>query len=127
MSRRWGVWGWCRCCGRGGGRFPRHWSVGQIRAELGDTYQIRLSADAIETYIHRYQQMLAARHRDPQRMAGVYAQVDAVILAIDGLQPEKGYETLYVVRELVRKRGWFAEALLSRATAEGQQLLAPAR
>ena len=71
--------------------------------------------------------MLAARHRDPQRMAGVYAPVDAVILAIDGLQPEKGHETLYVVRELVQKRVWFAEALLSSATAEVQQLLAQAR
>src|SRR3989449_7230255 len=60
-------------------------------------------------------------------MAGAYAQVDAVILAIDGLQPEKGHETLYVVRELARKRVWFAEALLSSATAEVQQLLAQAR
>jgi hypothetical protein len=38
--------------------------------------------------------------------------VDAVILAIDGLQPEKGHETLYVVRELVKKRVWFAEAVV---------------
>src|SRR5436853_7561546 len=60
-------------------------------------------------------------------MAGVYAQVDAVILAIDGLQPGKGHETLYVVRELERKRVWFAEALLSSATAEVQLLLAQAR
>ena len=48
-------------------------------------------------------------------------------LASDGLQPEKGHETLSVVRELERKRVWFAEALLSRATAEVQQLLAQAR
>jgi hypothetical protein len=127
ITMPWWVLGWDVVCWLGQRRFARHWSVGQIRAELGDTYQIRLSADAIETYIHRYQQMLAARHRDPQRMAGVYAQVDAVILAIDGLQPEKGHETLYVVRELVRKRVWFAEALLSSATAEVQQLLAQAR
>ena len=113
-------------CWLGQRRFARHWSVGQIRAELGDMYQIRLSPDAIETYSHRYQQMLAARHRDPQHLAGVYAPVDAVILAIDGLQPEKGYETLYVVRELIQKRVWFAEALLSSATAEVQQRLAQA-
>jgi len=50
-----------------------------------------------------------------------------VSLAIDGLHPEKGHETLYVVRELERKRVWFAEALLSSATAEVQQLLAQAR
>src|SRR6266699_4724584 len=44
-----------------------------------------------------------------------------------GCNPEKGHETLYVVRELERKRVWFAEALLSSATAEVQLLLAQAR
>ena len=49
------------------------------------------------------------------------------MLAIDGLQPEQGHETLYVVRELERKRVWFAEPLLSSATTEVQQLLVQAR
>src|SRR6266700_5462387 len=44
-----------------------------------------------------------------------------------GCNPEQGHETLYVVRELERKRVWFAEALLSSATAEVQRLLAQAR
>jgi hypothetical protein len=86
-----------------------------------------LSDDAIERYIHRYQQMLAARQHDSSQLAAAYAEVDAVILSIDGLQPEKGHETLYVVRELECKRVWFAEALLSSATVEVQQLLAQAR
>jgi len=123
----WWVLGWDVVCWLGQRRFARHWSVGQIRAELADTYQIRLSDDALERYIRRYQQMLAARQHDPQQLAAAYADVDAVVLAIDGLQPEKGHETLYVVRELERKRVWFAEALLSSAAAEVQQLLAQAR
>ena len=86
-----------------------------------------LSDDAIERDIHRDQQMRAARQQDPQRLATAYADVDAVILAIDGLQPEKGHETLDVVRELEKKRVWCAEALLSSATAEVQHLLAQAR
>ena len=45
-----------------------------------------------------------------------YEGVDDIILTIDGLQPEKGHETLYVVRELTQKRVWFAVPLLS-ATA----------
>jgi len=43
------------------------------------------------------------------------------------LQPEKGHETLYVVRELRRKRVWFAEPLLSSATVEVQRVIALAR
>jgi hypothetical protein len=123
----WWVLGWDVVCWLGHRRFARHWSVGQIRAELADTYQIRLSDDAIEHYIRRYQQMLAARQYDPKQLAAAYADVDAVRLSIEGLQPEKGHETLYVVRELERKRVWCAEALLSSAAAEVQQLLAPAR
>src|SRR6266571_3704107 len=127
LTMPWWVLGWDVVCWLGHRRFARHWAVGQIRTELADTYQIRLSDDAIERYIHRYQQMLAARQHDPSQLAAAYADVDAVILSIDGLQPEKGHETLYVVRELERKRVWFAEALLSSATAEVQQLLAQAR
>ena len=127
LAMPWWVLGWDVVCWLGHRRFARHWAVGQIRTELADTYQIRLSDDAIERYIHRYQQMLAARQHDPSQLAAAYADVDAVILSIDGLQPEKGHETLYVVRELERKRVWFAEALLSSATAEVQQLLAQAR
>jgi hypothetical protein len=127
VAMPWWVLGWDVVCWLGQRRFARHWSVGQIRAELADTYQIRLSADAIETYIHRYQQMLAARRQAPGQLAAAYADVEAVMLAIDGLQPEKGHETLYVVRELERKRVWFAEPLLSSATTEVQQLLVQAR
>jgi hypothetical protein len=127
ITMPWWVLGWDVVCWLGQRRFARHWSVQQLRTALADTYHIPLSDDAIERYIHRYQQMLAARHRDPQQWVATYAQVDALILAIDGLQPEQGHETLYVVRELARKRVWFAEALLSSATPEVQQLLVQAR
>ena len=127
ITMPWWVLGWEVVCWLGHRRFARHWSVQQLRTELAETYHIPLSDDAIERSIHRYQQMLAARHRDPQQLGATYAQVDALILAIDGLQPEKGHETLYVVRELARKRVWCAEALLSSATTEVQQLLVQAR
>jgi len=47
--------------------------------------------------------------------------------SIDGLQPEKGHETLYVVRELSLKRVWFAEALVSSSADEVRRLIAQAR
>ena len=127
IAMPWWVLGWDVVCWLGQRRFARHWSVGQLRAALADAYQIRLSADAIETDMHRYQQMLAARRQAPDPLATAYADVEAGILAIDGLQPEQGPETLYVVRELERKRVWFAEPLLSSAPTEGQQLLVQAR
>jgi len=118
----WDVFGWL-----GHRRFARHWSVPQLRDELRDRFAIPLSVDAIERYVGRYQRMVAARHQDPEEVAAAYRRAKGLILAIDGLQPEKGHETLYVVREVGRKRVWFAEALLSSNAAEVQRLLARAR
>ena len=49
------------------------------------------------------------------------------MLSIDGLQPEKGHETLYVVRELCRKRVWFAKTLISATADEVPRLIAQAK
>jgi hypothetical protein len=127
LTLPWWLIGWDVCCWMGHRRFARHWSVPQIRGELADTYQSPLSADAIEDALQRYQTMLAARQQDPQVMAAAYRNVDAVVLSMDGLQPETGHETLYGVRELNAKRLWFAEALLSSKVDEGRRLLSQAR
>ena len=76
----------------------------QIRDELLDTYGIKLSADAISVYLGRYQTMVAARQQDFTLLQLAYRDTDSVVLSIDGLQPEKGHETLYVVRELTARR-----------------------
>jgi hypothetical protein len=119
--------GWDVLCWLGHRRFARHWSVPQLRLELKDTHQIALSDDAIEHYIGLYQTMLAARQQDPERLAEAYRDIESLVLTIDGLQPEKGHETLYVVRELTSKRVWFAEPLLSSAEPEVRRLIALAR
>jgi hypothetical protein len=119
--------GWDVFCWLGHRRFARHWSVPQLRLELHDTHRIRLSDDAIETYIGRYQTMLAARQHDPEQLVEAYRDIGSLVLTIDGLQPEKGHETLYVVRELMCKRVWFAEPLLASATQEVRRLIILAR
>src|SRR4051812_47666773 len=98
-----------------------------IRSELLDDYGIKLSEDALETYIRRCQVMLAARQQDPESLRRHYESAAEVILCIDGLQPEKGHETLYVVRELTRRRVWFAEPLLSATADEVRRLIAKAK
>ena len=119
--------GWDVLCWIGHRRCSRHWSITQIQAELLDAYGIKLSADAIADHIQRYQVMLAARQQDPESLRRQYESVDTIILSIDGLQPEKGHETLYVVRELTQKRVWFAEPLISATNEEVQRLIAKAK
>jgi len=67
--------------------------------------------------------MVAARQADAKELRKAYAEKKPLVLSIDGLQPEKGHETLYVVRELTRKRVWFAEPLRSSTNDEVRRLL----
>jgi hypothetical protein len=127
LTLPWWLIGWDVFCWLGHRRFARHWSVPQLQAELRDSYHIALSDDAIARYVRRYQTMVAARHQDAAVLADAYRDIASLILTIDGLQPEKGHETLYVVRELRAKRVWFAEALLSSTAAEVQRLISKAK
>ena len=67
----------------------------------------------------KYEVLVAARESDIELLVASYQDAPYLELSIDGLQPEKGHETLYVVRELVKKRVWFATPLLSSAAGDG--------
>jgi hypothetical protein len=123
----WWLIGWDVFCWMGHRRFARHWSVPQLQAELRDSFHIPLSDDAISDSLRRYRTLVAARHQDAAVLAETYAARDSLVLTIDGLQPEKGHEALYVVRELGAKRIWFAQALLSSAAEEVRGLVAKAK
>jgi hypothetical protein len=127
LTLPWWLVGWDVCCWMGHRRFARHWSVPQIEAELKEAYPIDLSRDTVCDYLRRYQNLVAARLPDAQQGAWAYRRIKSLVLTIDGLQPEKGHETLYVVREVNAKRVWFAEALLSSSTDEVRRLLVRAR
>lgn len=127
LTMPWWLIGWDVFAWMGYRRFARHWSLPQIRAELADSQQVFLSADSVEHYTGLYQTMVAARQQEPTVLAAEYHGVPDLILSIDGLQPEKGHETLYVVRELRRRRVWFAEPLLSSAAGEVRRLFEQAR
>jgi hypothetical protein len=123
---KWAV-GWDVFCWIGHRRYSRHRPIPQIQSDLWDDYGIKLSADSIARYIGYYQVMLAARQQDSESLRRHYEAVDEIILSIDGLQPEKGHETLYVVRELTQKRVWFAEPLISATADEVRRLIAQAK
>jgi hypothetical protein len=123
---KWAI-GWDVFCWVGHRRYARHWSISQIQNELCDEYGIRISDDSLTRYVRHYQVMLAARQQDPETLRRHYESVAEIILSIDGLQPEKGHETLYVVRELSQKRVWFAEPLISATADEVRRLIIKAK
>jgi hypothetical protein len=119
--------GWDVLCWIGQRRFSRHWAISQIQLELDDAYAIKISEDSIARALRFYQVIVAARQQDPEVLRQQYASVTEIILTIDGLQPEKGHETLYVVRELTQKRVWFAEPLISATADEVRRLILKAK
>jgi len=123
---RWRI-GWDLFLWMGFRRFKRHWSVPQIIDELLDNYQISPSKSTVIKYLMKYQLMVAARHQDIVRLQAEYKDCSDVILTIDGLQPEKGHETLYVVREIRKQRVWFAQPLLSSTNSEILKLIQRAK
>lgn len=57
---------------------------------------------------------------------GLIAQlrkVGSIVLAIDGVQPEKSHETLYILRDVCSGRVFVAKTLLSSATSEIELLI----
>lgn len=114
-------------CGIGHRRCSRHMALPLIRSELLDDCAITPSEDAIEKYIRRYQVMLAARQQGAELLRRQDPAGAEIILCIDGLRPEKGHEALDVVRELTRKRVWFAEPLLSATEDQVRRLITKAK
>src|SRR5262249_43568014 len=100
--------GWDVFCWIGHRRFARHSSTPKTTADCLHTPPIKSPPDAFSISIRRYQNMVAARQQDLANLQLAYRDIDCVDLTIDGLQPEKGHETLYAVRELRAKRVWFA-------------------
>ena len=123
---RW-IIGWDVLLWLGFRRYARHWSLPQLQAELTDSYQIRLSVPTIAQYLQLYQRLVAAYHQDVERLRSVYRDCPDLLLTIDGIQPEKGHETVYVVRELRQSRVWFAETLLASTDAEIRPLIQRAK
>jgi hypothetical protein len=121
------VLGWDVFANLGQWRFAKHMSVSEIQEDLWETYDIKLSEDCIEDYIARYRAILAARQSDFELLRKDYASIQNVILTIDGLQPEKGHETLYTVREINANRVWFAVPLLSSSRDEVLKLFLRAK
>jgi len=108
-------------------RYKRDWSIPQIHHELLDSYQISISENRFVRYLKKYEIMVASRHSDLKLWKREYSSCKDVILSIDGLQPEKGHETVYVVRELGKKRVWIVEILISSSNDEIRKLIQSAK
>jgi hypothetical protein len=82
-------------------RWALRQSLSEIHAALRTTYDLPISERSVDYAMQTWQELATASVlRDRRRIAALKAQ-GGIILGIDGLQPEKGHETLYLLRDAI--------------------------
>jgi hypothetical protein len=107
-------------------RFKQHRTCKEIAEALNERGIITSERYAQSLY-ERYQTLLSASLDDHvrQSLAETTAQNGGIILSMDGVQPEKGNEMLYVIREVFSGTILAAQNMKSGAAAELRTLIDP--
>jgi Transposase, Mutator family len=103
-------------------RFAEHRSVPEIHQALL-ARGVQLAARTVTDLAQRYEELVALRLADHTRLRDRLAEQERVVLAIDGLQPDRGHEVLWVVRECLSGEVLLARSLLSGAQGDLVSLL----
>lgn len=101
-------------------RYQEHRSVPEIHRALR-ARGVPISERSVTNQLDRYDELLALRMTDRQRLQRVTRKLGRVVLALDGLQPEVGNEVLWVVRDCLSGEVLAARSLLGG----GEEQLAP--
>lgn len=96
-------------------RYREHRSVPEIhQALLGR--QVAIAERTVTCLLERYDELLALRLADQTRLKAQFSEQGQVILAIDGLQPHKDQDVLWVLRDCLS-----GEVLLARSLDSGRE------
>jgi len=126
LSMKHSSYGYDVLCLVGELRFKQHRTCKEIADALNERGVVTSERYA-QTLYERYQTLLAASLDDHVRqcLAETTAQNGGIILSMDGVQPEKGNEMLYVIREVFSGTILAAQNMKSGAAAELRTLIDP--
>jgi hypothetical protein len=104
-------------------RYRHNLSIIKIRDQLQTESKLMISLKEVALLCEVFLALVTAVvHRDEELIKQL-RPLDGIVLAIDGVQPEKSHETLYLLRDVRSGRVLVAKTLLSSATAEIEQLI----
>jgi len=106
-------------------RYRAHRSVAEIHREL-QKQGVVIAARTVEHLLARYEELVSVSVADRERLQAVLQKQGRLIVAIDGLQPDKGQEVLWVIREVLSGEVLLARSLLSSSGSELEALLTQA-
>ena len=97
-------------------RYADHRSVPEIHRAL-QARGIPIAERTVTYLIERYEELVTVRLADQSRLRDRLQEQGRVVLALDGLQPDKGHEVLWVLRDVLSGEVLLARSLLG-ATAD---------
>ena len=103
-------------------RYRRHLSVPEIHKELAGR-GLAVCERTVTNLLDRYDELLAVRLGDSQRLKGLLGKQGRVVLAVDGLQPDVGHEVLWVLRDRLSGEVLLARSLLSSTEKDLAELI----
>ena len=111
-------------------RLREHQTVDEIHQELLkrlEKLRVKIARREVLYLFEAYCTLLRASSeaKDDQEWLGQVEKNGGIIVSVDGIQPEKGNETIYLVRDALTGRVLAAENVTSSETAVMKALLAP--
>lgn len=103
-------------------RYQHHCSVPEIHQQLQQR-DVSVSPRTVSNLLARYDELVALNLSEPERIKAIVCQEQRVVLAIDGLQPDKGHEVLWVICDCLSGEILLASTLLSATTQDLATLL----
>src|SRR5438874_4503303 len=103
-------------------RFREHRSVPEMHRALL-ARGVSITERSVTNLMPRYEELVALRVTDEERIKARLQKQGRVILAIDGLQPDVGHEVLWVVRDCLSEEILLARPLLSSSQGDLTTLL----
>lgn len=104
-------------------RYREHLAITTIREQLKREAHVSISLKEVAVLCEVFLALVTTvAHHDEELIAELKAG-GGIVLAIDGVQPEKSHEPLYILRDVASGRVFVAKTLLSSATGEIEQLI----
>jgi hypothetical protein len=103
-------------------RYSEHRSVPEMHRALLSR-GVSITERSVTHLMQRYEELVALRVADHERIKARLQKQGRVILAIDGLQPDVGHEVLWVVRDCLSEEILLARPLLSSSQGDLTALL----
>jgi hypothetical protein len=103
-------------------RYAEHRAVPEIHRDLVGR-GLSISERTVNNLLDRYDELLAVRLADDQRLQRILKRQGQVVLAIDGLQPDMGHEVLWVIRDCRSGEVLSAKSMLSARQQDLAELL----